>query len=92
MDEQPKRGLYGQRPSNGADAGRREQIAQERAMAPRDRARLALRLGREAKALRLPHSGGSATADLCARYQLGEALEIDPAWTRAMTTAPPRAG
>jgi hypothetical protein len=35
MDEQPKRGLYGQRPSNGADAARREQIARK---SPRERA------------------------------------------------------
>lgn len=49
--EKPARGLYGQRPSKSADAARREQIAEELAMSPRERVLLALRLGRRMKRL-----------------------------------------
>ena len=52
MRDEPKRGLYGSRPSASADAARRAAIERIWALDVRQRIALALRLGRRCRRLR----------------------------------------
>ena len=57
---QEKRGLYGQRPSKSADAVRRKEFAEIRAMPVLERIAIAFELGEALEALRA-HAQGART-------------------------------